>query len=68
MLLDSYSAQRLAEQRMRDAIREVERERLIRLAQGPKKVRRWWLPAGLIRLLRGHRIPAGQRAGAWWSA
>ena len=48
MFFDPYMAQRLAEEYMKDRLREAEQERLIRAAQGPRKAREWWLPAALI--------------------
>ena len=39
-----YLAERLAEERRKDAMREAEQARLIRAAKGPRKVRGWWLP------------------------
>ena len=41
MTFDTYTAERLAEFRMRDAMREAEQARLARVAQGPTKVRQW---------------------------
>ncbi|MCD4739463.1 MAG: hypothetical protein K8R89_09445 [Anaerolineae bacterium] len=48
MFCDPYMAQRLAEEYMKDRLREAEQDRLIRAAQGPRKTREWWLPAALI--------------------
>ena len=42
MYFDSYLAQRLAEERIKDRLREAEQYRLIRAAQGPWKARGWW--------------------------
>ena len=42
MYFDSYLAQRLAEERIKDRLREAEQYRLIRAAQGPRKARGWW--------------------------
>jgi len=39
MYFDPYLAQRLAEKHIRDRLREAEQYRLIRTAQGPRKVR-----------------------------
>jgi len=43
-LLDKW----LAEERMKDAMRQAEQARLIRAAKGPRKVRRWGLPVAFI--------------------
>ena len=37
-----YLVQRLAEERMKDALREAEQARLIRAAKGPRKARKEW--------------------------
>ena len=42
MLFNSYLAQRLAEERIKDRLREAEQYRLIRAAKGPRKARGWW--------------------------
>jgi len=41
--INPYLAQRLAEERVKDALREAEQARLIRAAQGPRKARKEWL-------------------------
>jgi hypothetical protein len=41
MTFDTYTAERLAEYRMRDAMREAEQARLAQVAQGPAKARQW---------------------------
>jgi len=41
-------AQQLAEERMKDVMREAEQARLIRAAKGPRKVQEWRLPVTLI--------------------
>ncbi|RLF32126.1 MAG: hypothetical protein DRN08_07010 [Thermoplasmata archaeon] len=48
MLFDPYLAQRLAEERIKDRLREAEQERLIRAAKGPRKARGWWTPLVLM--------------------
>ena len=48
MLFNSYLAQRLAEERIKDRLREAEQYRLIRAAQGPRKARGWWLSVALM--------------------
>jgi len=48
MYFDSYLAQRLAEERIKDRLREAEQERLIRAAKGPQKTRGWWTPVALM--------------------
>jgi len=48
MYFDSYLAQRLAEERIKDRLREAEQYRLIRAAQGPRKARGWWTPVMLM--------------------
>jgi len=40
--INPYLVQRLAEERMKDALREAEQARLIRAAQGPRKARKEW--------------------------
>ena len=40
--INPYLAQRLAEERVKDALREAEQARLIRAAQGPRKARKEW--------------------------
>jgi len=41
-------AQRLMEERVKDALREAEHARLVRAVQGPRKARGWWTPVALI--------------------
>ena len=48
MWLNPFLAQQLAEERMKDVMREAEQARLIRAAKGPRKVREWRLPMTLI--------------------
>jgi len=48
MLFDPYLAQRLAEERIKDRLREAEQYRLIRAAQGPRKTRGWLTPLALM--------------------
>jgi len=48
MLFNSYLAQRLAEERIKDRLREAEQYRLIRAAQDPRKARGWWTPVALM--------------------
>jgi len=48
MYFDSYLAQRLAEERIKDRLREAEQYRLIRAAQGSRKARGWWTPLALM--------------------
>jgi len=40
--INPYLVQRLAEERVKDALREAEQARLIRAAKGPRKVRKEW--------------------------
>ena len=40
--INPYLVQRLAEERVKDALREAEQARLIRAAQGPRKARKEW--------------------------
>ena len=47
-MFNPYLAERLAEKRMKDAMRKAEQARLIRMVEGPRKVRGWWLPVMLI--------------------
>ena len=48
MYFDPYRTQRLAEERIKDRLREAEQYRLIRAAQGPQKARGWWTPVALM--------------------
>ena len=48
MLFDPYLAQRLAEERIKDRLREAEQYRLIRAAKGPRKTWGWWTPVALM--------------------
>jgi len=48
MWFNPFLAQQLAEERMKDAMREAEQARLIRAVQGPRKARGWRLPVALI--------------------
>jgi hypothetical protein len=48
MYFDPYLAQRLAEERIKDRLREAEQYRLIRAAQGPQKAREWWSSVALV--------------------
>lgn len=48
MLFNSWTAYWLAQERMKDAMREAEQARLIRAAKGPRKERKWRLQAALI--------------------
>jgi hypothetical protein len=47
MLFNPYLAQRLAQERTRDAMRNAEQARLIRAARGPRKISEWRLPVAL---------------------
>ena len=40
--INPYLVQRLAEERVKDALREAEQACLIRAAQGPRKARKEW--------------------------
>ena len=42
MTVNPYAAYRLAEEHVREAIHEVQQERLSQVAQGPGKVQGWW--------------------------
>ena len=48
MMFNPYLPQRLAEERVKDALREAEQARLIQAAKGPKTLRGWRLPVALI--------------------
>jgi hypothetical protein len=48
MYFNPYEAQLLAKERMKDALREAEQERLIWAAKGPRKSRGWRLPVALV--------------------
>ena len=57
MWFNPFLAQRLGEERMKDAQREAEQARLIRVAKGPRKVREWPLPV----IGKGQERSAGAR-------
>jgi hypothetical protein len=63
MFLNEFVAQRLAEERMKDAVREVERRRLIQAARRSRKRKAWWLTAMSIGS-QAYRKPGKQR-WAW---
>jgi len=44
MYFDPYLAQRMAEERIKDRLREAEEARLIRAAKSHKMAWRWWSP------------------------
>jgi hypothetical protein len=44
MMFNSYRAQRLAEERVKDALREAEQARLIQAAKGPRESGGWRRP------------------------
>jgi hypothetical protein len=48
MTLNPYLTQQLREERVKDALRNAEQARLIRVARGPRKSRGWRLPVALI--------------------
>ncbi len=48
MSFNPFGAQQMARERMKDAMREAEQDRLIRAAKGPRQVREWRLPVALI--------------------
>ena len=48
MILNPFTAQRLAKERMKDALREAEHARLIRAAKGPRRPQGRRLPVALI--------------------
>jgi len=48
MLFNPFLAQRLAEGRIKDALREAEQAQLIRAGKGPRKVRQRHLPVHFI--------------------
>jgi len=48
MLFNPYLAQRMMEERVKDALREAKQERLIRVAKGPCKARRPWISVALM--------------------
>ena len=48
MLFSHYEAERIMEERVKDALRKAEQERLIRAAKGPRKVRGWWTSVALM--------------------
>ena len=48
MLFDPYLDQRLAEEHVKDMLREAEQARLIRAAQGHRKTRGWWTSLALM--------------------
>jgi len=48
MYFDPYLAQRMAEERIKDRLREAEEARLIRTAKSHKKARGWWPSLALM--------------------
>lgn len=46
-----YLAQRLAEERMKDSMREAEQARLVRAAQGPQESRRFGVQLGRLTMI-----------------
>ena len=48
MLFDPYLAQRLAEERIKDRLREAEQYRLIRAAKSHEMARGWWTSVALM--------------------
>jgi hypothetical protein len=69
MYFNTYEAQQIAGERMKDAMREAERDRLIRVARGPRQVREWRLPVAsilsslltLFMRAQSRRLPQGGR-------
>ena len=48
MLMDPILAKELAQERMKDLMREAEQDRLIRrAAKGSRRAHRWWFPVAL---------------------
>jgi len=41
-------AERMMEERARNALREAEQKRQIQVARGPRKAQGWWTPAALM--------------------
>lgn len=60
MIFNSFLAQRLAEERIKDAQCEAARVRLIRAAKGARRVREWPLPV----IGRGQERSSAVSAGA----
>jgi len=48
MWFNHYEAELVMKERVKDALRKAEQERLIRAAKGPRKVRGWRLPVALV--------------------
>ena len=48
MLFSHYEAERIMEERVKDALREAEQARLSRVAKGPRKARGWWTSVALM--------------------
>ena len=48
MLFDPYLAQWLAEELIKDRLREAEQYRLVRAAKDPRKTRGWWTLVSLM--------------------
>ena len=44
MSFNPFEIELLAEERIKDAMRQAERARLIRAVKGSGKSRRWWMP------------------------
>jgi len=48
MVFEPYTAQRLAEEQIKDRLREAKQYRLARAAQGPRKAQSPWTPVVLM--------------------
>jgi hypothetical protein len=48
MYFNPHEAQMMMEERVKDALREAEQERLFRAARVSNKERKWWLQVALI--------------------
>ena len=48
MLFNHYEAERMMEERVKDALREAEQERLMRATKSHERTREWWTPLALM--------------------
>jgi len=48
MWFNHYEAELVMKERVKDALRKAEQERLIRVAKGPRKARRPWISVALM--------------------
>jgi hypothetical protein len=73
MLLNQYEIEQVTMERIKDALREAERARLIREVKGGGEPARWGLGRSILKGLRAGVIPAilpgyYRSNGLYWSA